>query len=351
MLCAVALALAGASAQTEVTRYQPGVTAEGITYCLPRTALKVRVNASCVKYQPGDFRPYAERYLRLSGIPKEPSTSWKIEDVKIYSVGEPDTTKMFSVRLRQKTAAPLVSLTPEGVLVSINQDAPATVSLPAMPKPTATNDNLNPRDYMTQEILAAGSTSKMAELTAAEIYDIRESRSALAKGEADNTPKDGEQLKLMISSLDTQERALLQQFKGTQTRETRSYEFYYLPTKGDSRDVLFRFSKKLGAVDADDMAGEPVYITLKDKHTAPAPAPADPKKKEPEDVRYNVPTDVDVSISSGSNVLAHEVVPMGQFGNVEHLGVELFNKRMDTHVTLSPVTGGIVELKMPEPGK
>ena len=57
---------------------------------------------------------------------------------------------------------------------------------------------MNPRRYLTEEILAAGSTAKMAELTAREIYDLRENRSLLIKGQADFMPQDGQQLKLML---------------------------------------------------------------------------------------------------------------------------------------------------------
>lgn len=338
------------SAQTEVTAYTPGVTPEGITYYLPRTELVVRITATCVKYIPGDFRPYAERYLRLNNIPKEASTSWKIDDIKVYTVGIPDESKIFSVKLNPKTSAPLVGLTKSGILTSINAQAPAVEKIPDMPKPVLKNDNLNPRDYMTQEILAASSVSKQAELTAAEIYDIRDSRSALAKGEADNMPKDGEQLKLMINSLDLQERVLLQLFKGMQTTETRTFDFTYLPTE-DKQEVLFRFSGKLGPVDADDLSGEPVYISIKDKHTVPAPIVAEKKKKEVMDVRYNVPSEVDVKIFGGDKVFVSATYPMGQFGNVEHLGVELFNKKMETQVFVNPVTGGLDKLKLPEPSK
>jgi hypothetical protein len=197
------------AAQTEVTTYTPGVTAEGITYFLPRTESVIRVTATVTHYIPGDFRPYAERYLRLNDIPREAYDSWQIDNVSIYSIGTPDENKVFSVKLRQKTSAPLVSLTHDGILLSINAEEKDNNVVPAAPAPVKTSTKLNPRDYMTQEILAAGSVSKMAELTAAEIYDIRESRSSLAKGEADNMPKDGEQLKLMMNGLDTQEKALL----------------------------------------------------------------------------------------------------------------------------------------------
>ena len=43
----------------------------------------------------------------------------------------------------------------------------------------------------------ASSTAKMAELVAKEIYNIRESKNALLRGQADNTPSDGAQLKIM----------------------------------------------------------------------------------------------------------------------------------------------------------
>ena len=234
--------------------------------------------------------------------------------------------------------------------MSINAQATAPEAIPEMQKPVIVNNNLNPRDYMTQEILTASSISKQAELTAAEIYDIRESRSALAKGEADNMPKDGEQLKLMIDNLNTQERALLQLFKGTETTETRSFDFVYIPTE-DKEEVLFRFSKKLGAVNADNLAGEPIYISIKDKHTVPTPAVTDKKKKEVMDVRYSVPSEVEVKIFNSDKVFASGIYPMGQFGNVEHLGAELFNKKMETQVFLNPVTGGIEKLQLPEPSK
>lgn len=347
---ALALLSLSVSAQTEVTDYTPGVTQEGITYLLPRTELVVRVTATVIHYKPGDFRQYAERYLRLNDLPRVAYDSWKIDDVKIYSIGVPDVSKAFSVKLRQKTSAPLVSLTRDGILLSVNAESRDANTVPAAPAPVRTDNNLNSRDYMTEEILAAGSTSKMAELTAAEIYDIRESRSSLAKGEADNMPKDGEQLKLMMKGLDTQEKALLQLFKGTQTSETRTFDFAYVPT-GDKKDVLFRFSSKLGPVAADDLAGEPVYISILDKHTVAEPQPSDKKKKEENDIRYNVPSQAEIKIYSLNTAYASGIFPIAQFGNVEHLGAELFNKKMETQVYFDPSTGGIAKLKLPTPEK
>ena len=41
LLCGLALCTLGAVAQTEVSPYVPGATVEGVTYYLPRTALRL----------------------------------------------------------------------------------------------------------------------------------------------------------------------------------------------------------------------------------------------------------------------------------------------------------------------
>ena len=60
--------------------------------------------------------------------------------------------------------------------------------------------------------------------------------------------------------------------------------------------VVFRFSKKLGVVKADNLAGEPIYITVTDESTLP-PANEEAKaKKKLEGVIYNIPGKARVSI-------------------------------------------------------
>ena len=85
--------------------------------------------------------------------------------------GVPDPQKVYNIQLKKRTVAPLVGLTSEGILLSINTDGEEE-PLPAVPKGNDAPKRLNPRDYMNQEILSAGSNAKIAELTAEEIYDI-----------------------------------------------------------------------------------------------------------------------------------------------------------------------------------
>jgi len=352
LFSACALSALFAAAQTEVNAYQPGITEEGITYFLPATQVRVVVTAKKTHHTPGEFCEYAERYLRLKDVPQAACDEWAISDVKLYSYGVADKTKGYTIKLKSKTSAPLVSLAPDGRLLSVNAQTAETD--PELPTSSVTPDKAekaNPENYKTEEILSAGSTAKMAELTANEIYDIRDNRSLLTKGQADFMPQDGEQLKLMLESLDEQETGLLQLFKGTTSGETHVFAFDINPTQDVKKQQLFRFSKYLGMTDSDDPAGTPFYFSIEDLKTLPAvTANPDAKpKKEAEDLRYVLPSRVKVSVFTDTQSYASVSFPMAQFGRVEHLGGELFNKKTTTHVQLSPATGGIVKIEAEQP--
>lgn len=339
-------------AQTEVTAYTPGITAEGITYFLPQTNIRVVVTATKKHYVPGEFCEYAGRFLRLNNVTQVAYDEWDITGVKLYTYGTADKSNAYSIKLKSKTSAPYVQLSNDGRLLSVNaQTSQSDAELPSASVTKSTEKVINGADFKTEDILSAGSTAKMAELTANEIYDIRENRSLLTKGQADFMPKDGEQLKLMLASLDTQEEGLLQLFQGSSTTDTYVFTFDLTPTKDVEKQVIFNFSKYLGVVDADDPAGKPVYFSLKDMKTLPAAAIVedDKKTKEVEDLRYIVPSRARMSVFTDEREYVAQTFPMAQFGRVEHLGGELFNKKNTTHVQLSPVTGGISKIEAAQP--
>ena len=329
-------------AQTEVEPFVPGSTLEGICYYLPRTAFRVTVIAEKTTTRPGDFHKYADRFLRMPNVPTEESVQWSLKSITLEPYGKPDKNKAYSIKLKSKTVAPLVGLSRDGLLLSINCDAQESF-LPDLPKPEKGAAPENPRSYMTQEILAAGSTAKMAELCAQEIYDIRDSKNALIRGEADNTPKDGEQLKLMLEQLDKQASVLESLFCGTKQTDTEVFSFFYDPQQETDRDVLFRFSQKLGVVDADNLAGEPVTVSLKVLETIPSTVPSEETAKKrakmEHGVYYNIPARARLSIKYGSQEFAGMETPMAQFGIVEVLSNTLFDKKTTTQVTFFQTTG------------
>ncbi len=342
------IACAGAKAQTDVSYYQPGVTVEGVTYFLPRTALRITVEAEKTVVTPGELNKYAFRYMRLQGVPTERKTTWVIKNVTIEPYGVPDKTKAFSILLKGRTTAPLVSLTKDGILLSINTQK-AEETLPPVPKGTPANAVLNPRTYMSQEILSAGSSAKMAELCAQQIYDTRESRNDLIQGEATNAPKDGAQLQLMLDQIDTQTEALQQLFSGTTEKSTEYFSLDYVPTKETDKDVLFRFSSVSGVVDSDDLSGAPVYISVRNTGNLPqssANSETDKKKaKLDKGVRYNVPAREKVTVYDSDYDYCTQEVSMGQFGYVEILGEALFDKKTTMSALFYQENGGLQKLE------
>ena len=189
------------SAQTSISHYMPGVTSEGAVYYLPKTAIRVTVQIEKTSYTPGDFCKYADRYLRLRDVSDKSSVSYRITGIRQEATAVADTSKRYVVKFDPRTVAANIALSDDGVLLAINA-TPKPLDLQPVFKAAPREETVNPRQFMNEEILAAGSTAKMAELTAQDIYEIRESRNLLIRGQADNMPKDGAQLKLMLNQLD-----------------------------------------------------------------------------------------------------------------------------------------------------
>lgn len=338
--------------QAQISHYQPGVTDEGAVYFLPKTVVNVKVLVEKTTYKPGDFSRYAQRYLRLNNVSQEPSVSYRVLTVTQEAAAVADTTKGFAVKFNARTVAANVALSDDGRLLAINATPTAapqgSAPFVAAPKPTM----LNPRQLMNEEILSAGSTAKMAELTAQEIYDLRENRSLLIKGQADFMPQDGSQMRLMLSQLDAQEQALLSLFQGTTVCDTTEHVVTVVPDGPFDRQMLFRLSQINGLVDTDDLSGTPYYISVEDLKTVPPvdEAGAKTKKKTPESGIYvNVPSRMRATVYQGIEPIHTADLPAPQFGRVELLSGELFNKRYTTHLWLNALTGAVERLEGEQP--
>lgn len=358
LLLAIACSHVSVLAQTQTERFVPGVTLEGVNYFLPRTAMRVVVRAEKKVVTPGEFHMYAFKYMRLQDIPVQSTTTWTVTDIQVLPYGVPDKEKAYSIKLKGRTVAPFVSLSKEGLLLGINTEGEKEETLPAVPKARILEHAITHseiRRYMNREMLQAGSTAKMAELAAREIYDIRESRDALVRGEADNTPKDGAQLKLMLDNLDAQQRALLSLFSGTTEISEVYYAMDVIPTAETNKMILFRFSKWMGLVDADDMSGVPFYMSIGrigDLPPRSEDATVEQKKgKMQKAVYYNMPARTKVRIFDAGKVWAETEIPMAQLGYTEILSNVLFDKTANTKVSFYQSTGGIRNIISDKEGK
>ena len=319
---------------------------EGATYYLPKSTVDVVLRIEKTTVSPGMLNAYAERFMKRSDVPSLASVSWRLLSAEITPSAVPDTTKRFTARIDGKHSIQRVALAPDGTILAVNADAtlPTTripfCAAPKQPLPDA-------HDYMNQDILAAGSRAKMAELIAQEIYDIRESRSLLSKGQADFMPKDGEQLRIMMQSLDIQEAALMQVFSGTTTHDTTEVVLSYVPEKEVNRHVLFRFSSHFGLSDADDLSGEPYYLSVSDLHqTSENAAVAEGKlPKDNAEIYVNLPGRIRLELSHDGKIITSCEMMATEFGRTESLDNELFGKKLFTQLVYHPLSGSIQSIK------
>lgn len=330
-------------AAQDVNIYTPG-TDEGIVYFLPKTALEVNIIATRISYQPGELCQYANRYLRMNNVNPQPETYWKIKQIDVRSIGVPDSTKAYIIKLKDKSTLSNIELTESGIAKAINTTFPKEYEQQQGYELEKSLPHESTRKYMTEEILMAGSTAKMAELTAKEIYNIRESKNLILRGQADTMPKDGASLKLIMDNLDKQEKALTQMFAGTTDREDKVFTLLVTPEDNTKDKIVLRFSRLLGALSTDNLAGDPIYISM--NSTAPIPAQTDDskKKKKPEGAIYNIPGKGNVSVSYQGKKYFEKDLPITQFGSTEVLVNELFNKKINTRVVFNPETGAILKI-------
>jgi hypothetical protein len=207
------------------------------------------------------------------------------------------------------------------------------------------NVKLNSNEYLTEEILSANSISKMAELTAAEIYDIRESKNAIMKGQVETMPKDGASLKIVIDELEKHEAALMQLFIGYEERGSEIKTFNYIPSEDEENKLLFRHSGKLGFVDNDDLAGNAYMIDVKNLHTTPIVEENPKEKKKLNGVMYNMPSLANVKIYTAQQTYLEKKIPVAQYGNEDILTNTLFNKGATTKVVFNHATGAIEKIE------
>lgn len=347
-----------AMAQTTITTYTPGVSTEGAAYYLPKTVINISITTEKTTYVPGELCQYADRYLRINNVSNKEDVSYSIKSVVLSTEGLPDEKKLYHILFAPNSVAPLVTMTESGILHAINASVPAPH--PARPavlsEAPSQKKTLSPRSYMTEEMLMTGSKAKLAELVAKEIYAIRESKNLIVRGQNEFMPRDAESLQIILAGLQEQEEAFTQMFIGSTSTESITQTYQVIPAEGAERVILGRFSRKLGLLHGDDLAGSPIYIDVKCKQSVPEPtaealaeaAKAKGKKGKNENLQdglvYNIPGKAEVKVYTNSQVLVEELLTLGQFGKTETLSSTLLTKKKNIKVILDPVTGALLKV-------
>jgi len=323
----------------------------GVAYSLPKTSIEITVNYTKKTRKIGEFYQYAERYLSIPNSITENETTYVVDNIDAKTKGIVDKDKSYLVEFRANTTAPFVTLTKDGLICAINSDYTFPKEEAQELLPAKQTNTVNPRSFLSEEILRAGSTAKQAELIAKQIYRLRESRNNILTGEADNMPPDGDAYKVVMSQLEEQEKALTAMFTGTETVETGSKDFTVIPDEKDIKEkILFRFSSKLGVVEPNDLSGAPVYLSLKNKEprveqVLTPKEEKDMEKKFSSGIIYNIPNKATLTISYNNRNYVQKECDIVQYGIQDVLAKQMFdNNKQPVQVIFYPEMGAIKQI-------
>lgn len=342
------LSISPASAQNTQKLTAAKATDYGIVYSLPVTELDITVEAEITDRRPGEFHNYARRHLGITDAVTSPAQEITVKSVVIAPRGVADPDNRWLVQFKSGTS-PFMLLTPEGIPLTLNTDVPAEIPSPAIPSARAAEPTIlqtdAARQAMTQDMIRSSSTSKRAELAAQRIFELRDTRSDLLSGQADNPPADGQAMKLVLDNLARQEAALTAMFAGTEQTRT---EVRTIAVRPDSLGLVDEVIARLSAVDGilapDNLAGAPLTVSVDVLELAQLPVneKGEAKRFPKGGVAYTIPGRALVTVSYEGREVARAEVELAQLGVTFGLEPGLFtDKKAPAMLRLNPATGAI----------
>lgn len=322
----------------------------GLAYTLPETAVDITIEAEFTREEPGEFYKYALKYLNIDDPITKPSLSATIKSVTISTHGVPDPEKRYLITLKS-SQSPYILIGEGNIPLAINTESLPVTEGPSLPvaqgaTPTPLQSQAA-RQVITQEMLQSHSSAKRAELAAEQIYALRQSRTDLITGQADQMPPDGEAMKLVMDNIEAQEQALVAMFIGARSTYTEVRTFTVIPHDNINGQIIARISATSGIVDSNDLSGFPVYLTVKE--TNRGEIPVNDKGEElpfPKGgIAYNIPGQALVTVSAQGKEYASKEVDLAQSGIVYGMAPSNFtDKKAPVFLLFDPATGAAAEV-------
>ena len=322
----------------------------GLVYTLPLTALDVTIETQHTVSKPGEFYNYARRHLAINDAITTESTKVEITSVIISPRGVANTDNRWMVQFKGGNS-PFIVLNDAGIPLSVNAE-PLESDAPELPEAIAAEPTILERTVarqaMTQDMIRSSSVSKRAELAASRIFELRDMRSDLLSGQSDNPPADGAAMNLVLNNISDQEQALTAMFAGTVQTHTTVQTISVVPdSTGIARRVLARISPFEGVLDADNLAGAPVYIKVEPLTVATLPVneKGEEKRFPKGGFAYCIPGTARVTIEFEGRTVASQELELSQLGVTFGIDPAVFtDKKAPSKAYLDPATGGILQI-------
>jgi hypothetical protein len=313
-------------------------------YALPMSVLRVEVTYREVRFLPGPYGEYAEKYLGITDVIRQKRSKWRIQEVSVTPHTEMDPQHFYSLNVMDGSFDPAMmeSLLEKGVLLDGTKvvreelNGPAVNALTDQYLPfidlgitgnfeertetmykTLVTDTSFVQVPVERSVVEQKSPAKKAEEAADFLLEVRTRRFEMLTGEYEVYP-DGEAMEAAITKLDQLEAAYLSLFTGKTVTRTMKKSWFIVPESGSgvSSYGLGMFSEQLGFVPADLLEGAPLSVQVEPTGTTGVPAQlwAPGGGNRLNQLFYRVPDIVTLKVKWGEQVLSEQRISLYQSG-------------------------------------
>jgi hypothetical protein len=280
----------------KVDQKQTEIKNDGIYYALPQTFIRIDITITKTETIKGPYSEFASKYLGLTNVVGQNSSSYELTGLRVRSENEPDPNQFYYVELSNKNLKNeknlMLSLTDAGLIQNTNGCSKVTDSsindfrteeelniYPDVFKYYADINLFEQVDTIIEKVvmdtitvekkvlkrkMVEKSPEQKAKNAADFIIKIKENRFNLISGQQE-VNYDKETFRYMNEELEKLENEYKKLFTGLNFTKTLNYSFVILPNSIKSTDSipLFKFSKLKGVLDTSSVYGDLVYIKIK----------------------------------------------------------------------------------------
>jgi hypothetical protein len=319
-----------------------------VIYSLPRTVVRVQVEAVKTNWKKGPYYDFREKLLNISEGIENDQSEWALSGVDIHEYYESDPSQYYVIESDAPFVSNILQMTQAGLVLSPEQGITqkiTTVKPPLRERPErmyftelSVRENyktvvdtviqliITDTGYVNQPVLSAHeeykSLEERAEDAAETITELRLERFRILTGQVDNPPQ-GQAMEVTLAEITRMENEFLSLFIGKSYSEVYRAEFEIIPTcdMQGSAQVICRFSPEKGILPASDLSGLPVAIVFQgseqiDPTYLSNPVPRKKNELPPLKLYYRLPDIVKVTVTDGRKTLGEKNVMIYQFGKM-----------------------------------
>jgi len=329
------------------------IQSDGILYYLPRNVIRLELTIEETEYVIGPYAEFASKLLGINDYIKENKSESKIKNIDIQTFSKIDPNAVYYISQDDKGKDPLpnVIMDTDGLMLAFGYD-----NIPAEYKNIRNsfiNNNLEPNERIEASFIEildneveiddddddddeeGGNKPKKitkedkAKVAIEKIATIRNAYYELMSGSQEVAY--GETTKYMAENLKNLENEYISLFKGKAVTHTYNKVFYVEPEDNQSSATL----------SIAKISGETLKIQFESNNSLENIAKMSDEVRNSAQISklfYRIPTNSNVKILFGSNVIAEKSLTISQFGYIKAISVK------NNKIIFNPNTGQIISL-------